>query len=72
MIVLVIALGFVVLINFFTIRNLSSEKTYYKEKAILFGKRITGQNEHRVSLDLEREWCSSKKGKLKETKAGVR
>jgi len=71
MIVIVIALGLIVLMNFYTISNLSKEKVYYKEKAIVFGKRITGGSEHRVSLELDREWHTMK-GKLKETKGGVR
>lgn len=72
MIILVIVLGFIILINFFTIRNLSHEKTYYKEKAIGYGQRITGGSKHRVSLELDREWHNSKGGKIKETTGGVR
>ena len=49
-------LGFIVLINFFTIRNLGKEKAFYKTKAIKYGTRVYGNSEINVNNQLKREW----------------
>ena len=54
--ILVGILGFVVLFNFFTIRNLSKEKAFYKVQAIKYGTRVYGGSEISVNNQLKREW----------------
>mgnify|MGYP000217942212 CR=1 FL=1 len=49
-------LGFIVLINFFTIRNLSKEKGFYKAQAIKYGTRVYGSSEISIGNQLKRDW----------------
>ena len=54
--ILSVVLGFIVLINFITIRNLSKEKTFYKEQAIRYRTRCYGGSEINVNNQLTRDW----------------